>query len=149
MGRVKLIKLLTIILLVSILISHFFPPTGVLAIPFTMSLMTGLIFFTNNEFKIIIKSFLSYLYIGLNDIGIKLFAGGIHDSEGTGWLHLLLFIGLIPCLIMLIISMFKDESSNVWIKLLSILLFTILIIIHLYLFESLGMVNNINSPSVV
>jgi hypothetical protein len=137
--KTTLISLLTFILLLSVTIGHFLPPTGVLIIPVTISLMTGVIIFTNNEFNILTKSILCYLYIGLNDIGIKLFAGGINDSEGTGWVHLMLFIGLVPSLIMLLIGVFQDKRSTISTNVISILLFISLIFIHLQIFENLGM----------
>lgn len=139
--KTTLIGFLTLILLLIVIIGHFLPPTGVLITPVTISLMAGVIIFTNNEFSILIKSILCYLYIGLNDIGIKLFAGGIHDSEGTGWIHVMLFIGLVPCFIMLLIGVFQDKGSTNWIKAISILVFILLIFIHLQIFETLGMVD--------
>jgi len=136
--KITLIGLLTLILLLSVIVGRFLPPTGILITPLVISLMTGLIIFTDNSFSILIKSVLSYLFIGLNDIGIKLFAGGLHDKEGIGWIHTLLFIGLIPCFVMLLIGIFRDKNSTTWIKALSILIFTLLIYVHLEIFETLG-----------
>lgn len=133
-----LIGLLTLILLLSVIGGHFLPPLEILVCPIIISIMTWLVFFTDNGFNIVIKSVLSYLYIGLNDIGIKLFGGGIHDFEGMGFIHLLLFIGLIPCLVMLLIAIRRNTNSNKWIKVSSILLFVLLIYVHLQLFQRLG-----------
>ena len=141
LSKIMLVGLLTLILLISITIGHFLPPLGILAIPIIITLMTGLIIFTGNGFNILVKSVLSYLFIGLNDIGIKLFAGGIHDSEGTGWIHLMLFIGLIPSSIILFRAVYRDKNVTKWIKTIGILLFILLIIIHLKIFETLGMVD--------
>ena len=140
-SKIMLVGLLTLILLLSITIGHFLPPLGILAIPVVIPLMIGLIIFTDNGFNSLAKSVLSYLFIGLNDIGIKLFAGGIHDSEGTGWTHLMLFIGLIPSSIMLFRAVSRDKNASKWFKTISILLFILLIIIHLIIFETLGMVD--------
>jgi len=100
--------------------------------------MIGLILFTDVDFNIFVKIFLSYLFIGLNDINIKLFAGGLHDMEGIGWIHMLLFIGLIPCFIMLLIAVYQDKVFNIWIKILGVLMFILMIYIHLEIFETLG-----------
>lgn len=78
------------------------------------------------------------LFIGLNDIGIKLFAGGIHDYEGLGWIHMMLFIGLVPSLIMLLIGTFRDKNSTIWTKLGAIIIFVALISAHFQLFKKLG-----------
>ncbi|KIO74562.1 hypothetical protein TH53_25735 [Pedobacter lusitanus] len=78
------------------------------------------------------------MYIGLNDIGIKLFSGGRHDMEGVGWIHTMLFIGLVPCFIMLLIGVFRDKDSSIWLKVLSVIIFVLLIYAHLEIFETLG-----------
>jgi hypothetical protein len=136
--KATLIGLLTLILLLSVISGHFLPPLEILICPIVISIMTWLILFTNNGFNITIKSVLSYLYIGLNDIGIKLFGGGIHDFEGMGFIHLLLFIGLIPCFIMLLIAVRRDTNSSKCSKVSSILLFILLIYVHLQLFQRVG-----------
>jgi hypothetical protein len=133
-----LICLLITLLLASIIIGHFLPPGGIFMIPVTISIMTGLILFNDTDFSILLKSVLSYLFIGLNDIGLKLFAGGKSDLAGMGWIHLFLFIGLVPCFIMLLISVFRDKRSSLWIKALSVLIFMLLIYMHLKMFKMLG-----------
>lgn len=136
--KTSIIGLLTVLLLLNIITGHFFPPTGILITPFIISVMVGFIVFTDNGLNIIEKSVLSYFYIGLNDIGIKLFSGGRHDMEGIGWIHTMLFIGLVPCLIMLVIGVLRDKSSSIWLKLLSVMIFVALIYVHLEIFETLG-----------
>lgn len=106
--------------------------------PVTISIMTWLILFSDADFSILVKSVLSYLFIGLNDIGMKLFAGGKSDLAGMGWIHLFLFIGLVPCFIMLLISVFRDKKSSLGIKFLSVLIFILLIYMHLKMFKMLG-----------
>lgn len=133
-----LICLLIILLLASVIIGHFLPPTGIFMTPVTISLMTWLILFSDTDFSILVKSVLSYLFIGLNDIGMKLFAGGKSDLAGMGWIHLSLFIGLVPCFIMLLVSVFRDKRSSFGIKALSVLIFMVLIYMHLKMFKMLG-----------
>ncbi|MFD1258862.1 hypothetical protein ACFQ3S_18790 [Mucilaginibacter terrae] len=140
--KIILIGLLTLLLLISTVIGHFLPPTGILTSPIVISIIAGLIMFSDNSFNVIVKSILTYLFIGLNDIGIKLFSGGIHDTEGMGWIHMLLFIGLVPSFIMLLVSVVRDKNSTNWIKAFSILLFILLINIHLQLFDTLGVQEN-------
>jgi hypothetical protein len=136
--KIQLIGLLVLILALSIIISHFIAAVAIIGLPVIISLATGLIMFTDNGFSILTKAVIAYLFIGLNDIGIKLFAGGIHDYEGLGWIHMMLFIGLVPSIIMLLIGTFRDKNSNIWIKLGSILIFVILISVHFLLFKKLG-----------
>lgn len=136
--KISIIGLLTLVLLLNIIIGHFLPPTGILITPLIISVMIGLIVFTDNSLNIFEKSVLSYLYIGLNDIGIKLFSGGRHDMEGIGWIHTMLFIGLVPCFIMLLIGVFRDKNSSIWLQVLSVIIFVLLIYAHLEIFETLG-----------
>ncbi len=136
--KIKLIGLLALILAFSIIISHFIAAVAIIGIPIIISLATGLVMFTDNGLSLFIKAVIAYLFIGLNDIGIKLFAGGIHDYEGLGWIHMMLFIGLVPSFIMLIIETFRDKNSTIWTKLGSIILFGALISIHFLLFKKLG-----------
>jgi hypothetical protein len=128
---IALFSLLTVILLSSVVIGHFLPPTGILFIPFVISVATAIIVFTDSGFNVLLKSILCYLFIGLNDIGIKLFAGGRHDMEGIGWVYLLLFIGLVPCSTMLVMAVIRDKRSATWLKLMSVISFTLLIWLHL------------------
>jgi len=136
--KMSLLNLLVLILFTSIAIGHFFPPVGILASPFIIIIMTGLIIFTDNKFKFMIKCLLAYSFIGLNDVGLRLFAGGIHDSEGIGWINALLFAGLIPCIIMLFVGLFRNRNSANWVSISGILIFVFLIYIHLQIFETLG-----------
>jgi hypothetical protein len=140
--KTSIIGLLTIVIILNIIIGHFLPPAGILITPLIISVMIGLIVFTDNGLNIIEKSVLSYLYIGLNDIGIKLFSGGKHDMEGVGWIHMMLYIGLVPCFIMLSIGIFRDKDSSIRLKILSVIIFVLLIYAHLEIFETLGV--NVN-----
>ena len=137
--KINLIGILIVLLLIRAFVGRFFPPVGLLASLFVISILTAIIIFTQNDFNIITKSVLTYLFIGLNDVGIKLFSGGVHDSEGLGWVHLLLFIGLVPSFIMLLVGAVGDKTSTNWTKVLSVLLFMLLIFIHLELFSILGL----------
>lgn len=143
--KVTLISLLLGILVLTATVGHFLPPTGILVIPLVIILMTALIMLTDYDLPILTKSTISYLFIGLNDIGIKLFAGGRHDSEGLGWIHMLLFIGLVPCFIILIIGVLRDGRSAVISKILSVFIFALLICIHLELFNTVGLGIHIKS----
>ena len=136
--KIFIIGLLTLVLVSNIIVGHFLPPTGILITPVIISGMVALIVFPDSGLNIIEKSVLSYLYIGLNDIGIKFFSGGRHDMEGLGWIHMLLFIGLVPCFIILLIGVFRDMDSSIRLKILSMTVFVLLIYVHLQIFGTLG-----------
>lgn len=133
-------KKLIVILSLNILVGHYFPPMSVLSIPIVISLATGLIVFSDNDLTIFQQVLFAYAFIALNDIGIKLFAGGIHDRQGIGWIHVLLFASLVPSFIMLVIGAFRDSATSAISKVLSISLFVLLIYLHLMLFDEVGLV---------
>lgn len=137
--KIELIGLLLLISRMNITVDRFFAPLGILATPLVISFMTWTLIFSDNGFNIFLKSVLSYFFIGLNDVGIKLFGGGMHDSEGFVWIHGFLFLGLVPCLIMLLIGVIQDKYSAIWLRNLSIPIFIILICVHLEIFQHLGL----------
>lgn len=107
--------------------------------PYVLILISVFIGLLNTEIKPIWKSVLLAGLIILNDIGLKLFSGGSHDSEGLGWIHMMLFIGLIPAFGLLIAGVFKTKKGVLRNKWIAILVFPILIWIHLLLFSDLGL----------
>ncbi|MEN0056424.1 MAG: hypothetical protein AAGC65_22280 [Mucilaginibacter sp.] len=137
--KTKLIGYLTLILLLSIAVNYFLPPNGILLSPVSMSLMVWLILFTKNDLQIFIKSVFCYLCIGLNDIGVKLFAGGIHDWEGQGFITLFLFIGFFSCAIMLLVAVYREQGAGKWVKTISIVAFMLLVYANIQLFQKLGL----------
>lgn len=136
--KAGLAGVLVLILLSSITIGHFFPTAGILIIPVIILMIIWFIMFTEVDCSIYLKSFFCYFFIGLNDIGIKLFAGGRHDLEGIGWIHTLFFVGLIPGFIILVAGVFRHKKSSVVIKVISVLIFILLVYSHFEMFETLG-----------
>ena len=133
---VLLLATLTVIL--NGLIGHFFASNGILLTPLVLTITTLLVCFCTKNIKVIYISILVYFFVALNDILIKLYAGGSHDNQGLGWIHLLLFIGLIPTFIILVVTVFKRKEETMISKIIAILLFIGLILLHLQLFSSLG-----------
>jgi hypothetical protein len=121
------------------LIGHFFAPSGIMLTPIVLIITTSLVVFGTKNLKITLVSFLSYLFIAINDISIKLYSGGSHDSEGLGWVHLLLFIGLVPTFGILLTGIFIRKDENLKNKIFALVIFIGLIGIHLQLFSDLGL----------
>lgn len=121
------------------LIGHFFAPNGIMLTPIVLTITTLLVCFGTKNLKIIVLSALTYLFVGLNDISIKLYSGGTHDNEGLGWVHLLLFIGLVPTFGILLTAILKHKEETWTIKIIAIFLFVGLIAGHLQLFSNLGL----------
>ena len=95
--------------------------------------------FNSIEFNIYFRAILTAVLIAINDIGIKLYAGGIHDAEGQGVTNVLLLAGVVPCFLILIFCVIKTKDVSVFNKIASVLVFLLLICLHLYFFSDLGL----------
>ena len=120
-------------------IGHFFAPNGIMLTPIVLLITTSLICFGTKNVKPIFISILTYLFVALNDISIKLYSGGSHDSEGLGWIHMLLFIGLLPTFGILLAAIFNSKEVTLTNKIIAVFLFVGLIAVHLQLFRNLGL----------
>lgn len=136
-GDNKTLLLCAIIVITNALSGHFLAPSGILLTPFVVIAITSLIAFRTKNLRLVTKSILVFLLISLNDISLKLFAGGMHDGQGLGWMHFMLFLGLLPSFIILLISILANEL--ILSKVLALLLFPSLIALHLYFFNDLGL----------
>jgi hypothetical protein len=137
----KFIILISCLLLVlaNIVIDHFYEPIGIDFTPILIIITTSLVILTPDITNILLQVVFVYIFIGLNDVGIKLFGGGMHDSEGLGFINVFALIGLIPALLILIIAIIRNKTKILTQKVISILLFALLIAVHFYLFQNLGL----------
>jgi hypothetical protein len=124
-----------IIVLSNVILDRYCAPAGILLTPVVIILFTILISLNKDKFVPFLHVVIVYLLIAINDMGIKLYGGGIHDWEGLGWIHMMLFIGLVPCFIVLAVGL---KASNL-IERLPLLLFIGLIVFHLSAFGKLGL----------
>jgi hypothetical protein len=120
-------------------IGRFVTPNGILLTPVILTITTLLVVFGAKGLNPIWRSALVYLFVALNDILIKLYSGGSHDNEGLGWIHLLLFVGLLPTFGVLLTTTWRDNKFAIRDKIIGIVIFPILIIIHLYFLGDLGL----------
>lgn len=139
MNNKTALGLATLPVILNGLIGHFLAPTGIMLTPIVLTITTSLICFGTKNIKPILISALTYLFVALNDISIKLYSGGSHDSEGLGWIHVLLFIGLLPTFGILLATIFKNKEETLTNKIIAVVLFVGLIAGHLQLFSSLGL----------
>lgn len=139
MNNKTAIGLATLTVIVNGFIGHFFAPNGIMLTPIVLTITTSLVCFGTKNIKIIFISALTYLFIALNDISIKLYSGGSHDSEGLGWIHMLLFVGLLPTFGILLTTIFRSKEEPLTNKIIALVLFVGLIAGHLQLFSNLGL----------
>lgn len=138
MNNYTLLGIATLIVILNGLIGHFFAPSGIMLTPIVLIVTTSLVCFGTKNIRSIFISILTFLFIALNDISIKLYSGGMHDFEGLGFIHMFMFIGLVPASGILLVSILKKKNENSINKILAIVLFAGLIAVHLQLFSNLG-----------
>jgi hypothetical protein len=136
-----------IIALLAVLISdflgHIAAPFSILATPFIVGFVSWIIF-NKSRLHIFIKTLIVISLILINDILIRFYAGGIHDSEGNGWILLMFYIALIIAGVSLLVFGLTNKQVK-WIIVNFIISF---LIFYFYLskFYTLGMAWN-NYPS--
>lgn len=139
MKNKKAIELAILTVISNGLIGHYLAPNGILLTPIVMTITTSLVCYKTNNIKIVFISALTYLFVAFNDISIKLYSGGSHDSEGLGWIQMMFFIGLLPTFGMLLSTIFRHKEETAGAKIIAVIIFIILIVGHLKLFNSLGL----------
>lgn len=127
------------VIIINVILGHCIPPTGILFTPVALTLSAAILVFCSKTLRPLYMTFIIVGLIALNDIGIKLFAGGDRDPQGLGRIHFFLFIGLVPTYILALIGIFRNEKGHIIEKLLSSLIFPALIVVHLYFFYDLGL----------
>lgn len=138
MKKYLITGLALLIVVANVAIGHFFPPFGIMLTPFVLPIITMLVVFGPGTRPPISVSGLVVGLIALNDIGIKLFSGGTHDSEGLGWIHGTLIIGLLPSFLLLLAGNLQNHQAKRLERVLGALLFPALITVHLCIFGHLG-----------
>lgn len=126
------------IVVLNTIVDHYAAPLGLFATAWVLPVIAGIIVFLPDSPNLWKQSFLCFLFAALNDLGIKLYGGGVHDEEGHGWIHALLFVGLVPVYIILIVSTVKNKTAPLTQKIGSLLLFPVLVAIYLYFFSEAG-----------
>ena len=121
----------------NVLVNHF-SSKGIDYTPYLIIIAAFLLNFNLDRFNIFLQVVLTYFIIAINDVGIKLYGGGMHDGEGQAFVLAYMLFGAIPALIIIIISSFRNKSLTVFAKITSIALFISLLILHSYLFRNLG-----------
>lgn len=126
------------IVLINGLIGHFFAPLGMFLTPVVLILTTWLVVAKIEGLSVGWKSLLVFSCVALNDILLKLFAGGMHDNEGAAWMFLLMLVGLLPSYVIMLFHILKTKESMAY-KVIALVVFPLLILAHLQITINLGM----------
>jgi hypothetical protein len=138
MKNLKILGLATLTVITNGFVGHFFPPTGMSLTPAVLIMTTLLVCLGTKNIGSIWISVLIFLFIALNDILIKLYAGGQHDSEGYEWVNGILLISLVPVSGILLTVIIRRKEENLTKKVIAVILFIGLIMLHFQLFRHLG-----------
>ena len=120
-------------------VGRYIPPNGIFLTPLILMLTTLFTAFGTKYIKPVWISICSFIFVALNDISLKLYAGGAHDEEGLAWIHFFLFVGLVLTFILLSIAIIKNKQASLIHKFSAVILFSVLIAIYLYFFSNLGL----------
>ncbi|MCX2743343.1 hypothetical protein OO013_05670 [Mangrovivirga sp. M17] len=135
----KSILIAAAVIVVNLLLGHFFASTGIMMTPVALIIATVLVVLNTKNLRPISMTLTIIGLIIIHDIGLKLYAGGTHDRQGLGWIHLMLIIGLIPSYILLIGGVIRNKKAPLAEKIISIVIFPLILAGHLYLFSDLGL----------
>lgn len=142
--NILVITLSLLFLLTNNYLGHVNPPFSILFTPVLIGVFTGLILFFT-DFRIAAKFGLITGLVIVNDVFIRIYAGGTHDLEGLGWIAAFLFIGLIVSLIEIVVYGFIKHKHEKVKYFLLLLAFCVILFSYLSYFNSLGMIY-LNNP---
>jgi len=104
-----------LIILGANLAGHFYPPFSLMNSFLYMNIIVGLVnlpLYKINYYFTVVYNFILLL---INDLFIRLYAGGNHDNEGMGWCWLMFSVGFIIATLIMIIywaTNFKNMSTE-------------------------------------
>lgn len=144
MGKVNFSRYIALVLsftvvLGNVLADHFFSPIGIEISPIIIIIAVLFICAAKPAFSNLLMTCFVFMLIAINDSGIKLYGGGIHDSEGQGFVNLLFFICFISGLIMLLVAFFKNKQLSSFNVIGPVILFFLLGYMYMHFFDQLGL----------
>lgn len=121
------------------LLGHYFAPSGILLTPLVIMALTGWLLPRHSTYShSLLRILLLALLICLHDAGTKLYAGGSHDAEGQGFIHLFLFLGLLPASGYIVYGLMRQRAEPVVSRVAAGLLFAAILGLYLWFSAGLG-----------
>jgi hypothetical protein len=87
------------IIFISNLVGHFAAPFSIFVTPIVLPLVIGPINFPLYKANYYLTVFYGFGILLLNDILVRLYAGGTHDDEGKGWIMLFFIFAFCICVL--------------------------------------------------
>ena len=138
LSKIWIIVFVCLLLVGNVLLGHYEAPNGMVLSPLVAACMTWLIMFHGPQCPPYVQTGVCALLLALQDIGIKLTAGGSHDAEGQGVMNLMVLLGALLSLGFITSALWKQKQVAWWLRLAALSLFPLLILLHLELFNALG-----------
>ena len=112
---------------VAIILSNFFlivfgQPLGFVLIPLCLPLASAFIVLRPNGLGVLAKSLTLLGMISFMDLGLKTVPAGPFDAKAQGWMHLLLFMGIIPSFLIYLFGIVREKEAGAdekWVAVLS------------------------------
>ena len=118
---------------------HFFAPSGIIATPWVLVTVAALIHNARNARHALAGVVITTALCCLNDAGIKLYGGGMHDLEGQGFITLTLGVGLLAAYIFVALYLIRSAAMSNRAKLAAAVIMPLIIAGYLYFFGNLGL----------
>lgn len=128
-----------LIVTANIVFGYFQPSFAILLTPLVLPLVTVLLVFAWGKNSPITLASMVYGLIALNDVGIKLFADGMHNHEGLAWIHASFYIGLLISFVLFVAGNAQLQHISRRKKVIGALLLPALVAVHLIAFNNLGL----------
>lgn len=143
MTKLKAILVSIGLIIATTLLGHYIPPTSIFITPVIIGGITALLSMTTFRVYFIILFILIVIF--LNDILIKLSAGGISDFEGAGLINLFFIFGVIVSTIIALISLFYSRKRNRVMTIFLCLLIPVASYFYIPYFDFLGLIDHENA----
>ncbi len=133
-------KLLSIsfgVVILNNILGHYFPPFSIVASPILFLIIMSFMCYRLSKQDYTITMLCSFCLLILNDVLIRIFAGGMHDHQGQGFIFLSFIISFLICFVYILIFSFMNIKENeqnhiIIIKRISILLLISIGLLSIY-----------------
>lgn len=122
----------------NIMLSCFIPKAGMVLTPLSLIGVTAYLYLRTKPPRPIWLTLGVFVLLAVQDLGLSFISYGIYDTAEITWMHLFMFLGLIPSVILVLLNILENRQIRESEKIASLFLFPLLIIGWVYLFYDLG-----------
>jgi hypothetical protein len=105
-----------IIILGANIAGHYFPPFSLTYSFIYMNFIIGLVNLPLYKINFNYTVIYNYILLLINDLFIRLYAGGNHDSEGMAWCWLMFYVSFIIATLIIVIYCWSTNLKNMFPK---------------------------------